>query len=124
MQALGCLDGHHIIARLGRRCVLASLMVRGTGLDFVGDVTVGQVGAVIGGLNLHAVTHDVHTSVKISKEIVVASVGAPSSSCSSPKCSTGLAAGPSPAARRIALGTRRFQFMAQRGWFSLGPAAL
>jgi uncharacterized membrane protein YeaQ/YmgE (transglycosylase-associated protein family) len=45
-------------------------------LGFFRDIIVGLIGAVIGGLILHAVTHGAHTSVKIWKEIVVAFVGA------------------------------------------------
>jgi uncharacterized membrane protein YeaQ/YmgE (transglycosylase-associated protein family) len=79
MLAFARVDGHHIIAWLVIGLiagVLASLVVRGTGLGFVRDIIVGLVGAVIGGLILHAVTHGAHTSVQIWKEIVVAFVGA------------------------------------------------
>ena len=65
--AFAHVDGHHIIAWLiiGLIAgVLASLVVRGTGLGFVRDIIVGLVGAVIGGLILHAVTHGAHTSVR------------------------------------------------------------
>lgn len=77
--AFARVDGHHIIAWLVIGLiagVLASLVVRGTGLGFVRDVVVGLLGAVIGGLILHALTHGAHTYVKIWKEIVVAFVGA------------------------------------------------
>jgi uncharacterized membrane protein YeaQ/YmgE (transglycosylase-associated protein family) len=77
--AFARVDGHHIIAWLVIGLIagaLASLVVRGTGLGFVRDIIVGLIGAVIGGLILHAVTHGAHTSVKIWKEIVVAFVGA------------------------------------------------
>jgi uncharacterized membrane protein YeaQ/YmgE (transglycosylase-associated protein family) len=79
MLAFARVDGHHIIAWLAIGFiagVLASLVVRGTGLGFVRDIIVGLVGAVIGGLILHAVTHGPHTFVTIWKEIVVAFVGA------------------------------------------------
>jgi uncharacterized membrane protein YeaQ/YmgE (transglycosylase-associated protein family) len=79
MLAFARISGHHIIAWLVIGLVagmLASLVVRGTGLGFVRDIIVGLIGAVIGGLILHAVTHGAHTSVKIWKEIVVAFVGA------------------------------------------------
>jgi uncharacterized membrane protein YeaQ/YmgE (transglycosylase-associated protein family) len=58
--AFARVDGHHIIAWLVIGLiagVLASLVVRGTGLGFVRDIIVGLIGAVIGGLVLHAVTH-------------------------------------------------------------------
>jgi uncharacterized membrane protein YeaQ/YmgE (transglycosylase-associated protein family) len=79
MLAFARVDGHHIIAWLVIGLIagmLASLVVRGSGLGFVRDIIVGLIGAVIGGLILHAVTHGAHTSVKIWKEIVVAFVGA------------------------------------------------
>jgi uncharacterized membrane protein YeaQ/YmgE (transglycosylase-associated protein family) len=79
MLAFARVDGHHILAWLVIGLiagVLASLVVRGSGLGFLRDVIVGLIGAVIGGLVLHAVTHGAHTSVKIWKEIVVAFVGA------------------------------------------------
>ena len=79
MLAFARVEWHHIIAWLVIGLiagVLASLVVRGTGLGFVRDIIVGLVGAVIGGLILHAVTHGAHTSVQIWKEIVVAFVGA------------------------------------------------
>src|SRR5580704_12860165 len=79
MLAFARVSGHHIIAWLVIGLVagvLASLVVRGTGLGFVRDIIVGLIGDVIGGLILHAVTHGAHTSVKIWKEIVVSFVGA------------------------------------------------
>jgi uncharacterized membrane protein YeaQ/YmgE (transglycosylase-associated protein family) len=77
--AFARISGHHLIAWLVIGLIaglLASLVVRGTGLGLVRDIIVGLAGAVIGGLILHAVTHGAHTSVKIWKEIVVAFVGA------------------------------------------------
>lgn len=72
--------GHHIIAWLVIGLIagaLAGLVVRGSGLGFVRDVIVGLVGAVIGGLILHAVRHGgSSTAVKLWQEIVVAFVGA------------------------------------------------
>jgi uncharacterized membrane protein YeaQ/YmgE (transglycosylase-associated protein family) len=79
MLAFARVSGHHLIAWLVIGLiagVLASLVVRGSGLGFFRDIVVGLIGAVIGGLILHAVTHGAHTSVKIWKEIVVAFVGA------------------------------------------------
>jgi uncharacterized membrane protein YeaQ/YmgE (transglycosylase-associated protein family) len=79
MLAFARVSGHHLIAWLVIGFIaglLASLVVRGTGLGFVRDIVVGLVGAVIGGLILHALTHGAHTSVKVWKEIVVAFVGA------------------------------------------------
>jgi uncharacterized membrane protein YeaQ/YmgE (transglycosylase-associated protein family) len=79
LVAFARVDGHHILAWLVIGLVagiLASLVVRGGGLGFVRDIVVGLIGAVIGGLILHAVTHGAHTYVKLWKEIVVAFVGA------------------------------------------------
>jgi uncharacterized membrane protein YeaQ/YmgE (transglycosylase-associated protein family) len=77
--AFARVSGHHLIAWLVIGLVaglLASVVVRGGGLGFFRDIIVGLIGAVIGGLILHAVTHGAHTSVKIWKEVVVAFVGA------------------------------------------------
>ena len=52
------------------------VVVDGLDLDVPAGEIVGLIGAVIGGLILHAVTHGAHTSVKIWKEIVVAFAGA------------------------------------------------
>ncbi len=72
--------GHHLIAWLVIGLVaglLASLVVRGGGLGFVRDIIVGLVGAVVGGLILHAVKHGgSHSAVKLWQEVVVAFVGA------------------------------------------------
>ena len=56
-------DGHHVIAWLVVGLspgILASLVVRGTGLGVV-RIIVGLMGAVISGLMLHPVTHGAHT---------------------------------------------------------------
>lgn len=78
--AFAPIAGHHLIAWLVIGLVaglLASLVVRGGGLGFVRDIIVGLVGAVIGGLILHAVRHGgPNTTVKLWQEIVVAFVGA------------------------------------------------
>jgi uncharacterized membrane protein YeaQ/YmgE (transglycosylase-associated protein family) len=71
--------GHHIITWLIIGLVaglVASRVVRGTGLGMVRDVIVGLVGAVIGGLILHAVRGGSHASPSVLVEIVVAFVGA------------------------------------------------
>ncbi|MDQ6836931.1 MAG: GlsB/YeaQ/YmgE family stress response membrane protein [Actinomycetota bacterium] len=72
-------SNHHIIAWLFIGLVaglLAGLVVRGGGLGFVRDIVVGLIGAVIGGLILHAVRGGSHSVVKLWQEIVVAFVGA------------------------------------------------
>jgi uncharacterized membrane protein YeaQ/YmgE (transglycosylase-associated protein family) len=79
MLAFARVSGHHLIAWLVIGMIaglLASVVVRGGGLGFFRDIIVGLIGAVIGGLILHAATHGAHASVKIWKEIVVAFVGA------------------------------------------------
>jgi uncharacterized membrane protein YeaQ/YmgE (transglycosylase-associated protein family) len=71
--------GHHIITWLIIGLVaglVASRVVRGTGLGMVRDILVGLVGAVIGGLILHAVRGGSHASPSVLIEIVVAFVGA------------------------------------------------
>ncbi len=80
LLAFAKVDGHHILAWLVIGLVaglLASLVVRGGGLGIVRDVIVGLVGAVIGGLILHAVRHGgSHSLPKLWQEVVVAFVGA------------------------------------------------
>jgi uncharacterized membrane protein YeaQ/YmgE (transglycosylase-associated protein family) len=61
--------------RFDRRGV-AGLVVRGSGLGFVRDVIVGLVGAVIGGLILHAVHGGAHATTSWWLELVVAFIGA------------------------------------------------
>lgn len=72
--------GHHIIAWLVIGLVaglLASLVVRGGGMGFFRDIIVGLVGAVVGGVILHAVRNGgANTTVKLWQEIVVAFIGA------------------------------------------------
>ena len=71
--------GHHIITWLiiGLIAgVLASRVVRGTGLGMVRDIAVGLVGAVLGGLILHAARGGSHASPSVLIEIVFAFVGA------------------------------------------------
>lgn len=70
---------HHLIAWLFIGLVagvLAGIVVRGGGLGFFRDIVVGLIGAVIGGLILHAVRGGAHSVVKLWQEIVVAFVGA------------------------------------------------
>jgi uncharacterized membrane protein YeaQ/YmgE (transglycosylase-associated protein family) len=70
---------HHLIAWLFIGLVagaLAGIVVRGGGLGFFRDIIVGLIGAVIGGLILHAVRGGSHSVVKLWQEIVVAFVGA------------------------------------------------
>lgn len=71
--------GHHIIAWLVIGVIagaLAGMVVRGGGFGFVRDVIVGLVGAVIGGLLLHAVRGGAHTSPSFALELLVAFIGA------------------------------------------------
>ena len=81
MEILGFVKvaGHHLITWLIIGLIaglLASRVVRGTGLGMIRDVIVGLVGAVIGGLILHAVRGGSHASPSVLVEIVVAFVGA------------------------------------------------
>ena len=71
--------GHHIITWLVIGLVaglLAAKVVDGGGLGFVRDTITGLVGAVIGGLVLHAVRGGSHVSTSVLVEIVVAFIGA------------------------------------------------
>lgn len=77
--AFAPVSGHHLIAWLFIGLVagaLAGIVVRGGGLGFFRDIIVGLIGAVIGGLILHAARGGSHTVVKLWQEIVVAFVGA------------------------------------------------
>lgn len=77
--AFAPISGHHLIAWLFIGLVagaLAGIVVRGGGLGFFRDIIVGLIGAVIGGLILHAARGGSHTVVKLWQEIVVAFVGA------------------------------------------------
>ncbi len=81
MEILGFVKvaGHHILTWviIGLIAgVLASRVVRGTGLGLVRDVVVGLVGAIIGGLILHAARGGSHASPSVLVEIVVAFAGA------------------------------------------------
>ncbi len=71
--------GHHIIGWLVIGAIaglLAGMVVRGGGMGFVRDIITGLVGAVIGGLILHAVRGGTHTSTSFFIELVVAFAGA------------------------------------------------
>lgn len=77
--AFAPVSGHHLIAWLFIGLVagaLAGIVVRGGGFGFFRDIIVGLIGAVIGGLILHAVRGGSHSVVKLWQEIVVAFVGA------------------------------------------------
>jgi uncharacterized membrane protein YeaQ/YmgE (transglycosylase-associated protein family) len=71
--------GHHIITWLVIGLiagVLASRVVRGTGLGVVRDIVLGLIGALIGGLILHAARSGSHSSPSVLIEIVFSFVGA------------------------------------------------
>ncbi len=80
LLAFAPVAGHHIITWIVIGVIagaVASRVVRGGGLGIVRDVIVGLVGAVIGGLILHAVKHGgSHVAVKLWQEVVVAFIGA------------------------------------------------
>jgi uncharacterized membrane protein YeaQ/YmgE (transglycosylase-associated protein family) len=67
--------GHHLIAWIVIVAgALAGRIARGRGL--LRDMIVGLIGAVIGGLILHAVRGGPHTVTKLWQEIPVALIGA------------------------------------------------
>jgi len=71
--------GHHIITWLIIGLVaglVASRVVRGTGLGMVRDIFVGLVGAAIGGLILHEARGGSRASPSVLIEIIVAFGGA------------------------------------------------
>ena len=79
MTAFAPIAGHHIITWLVIGVIagaLAGIVVRGGGFGFVRDVIVGLVGAVVGGLLLHAVRGGAHTSPSFTLELLVAFIGA------------------------------------------------
>ena len=79
LLAFAPVAGHHIITWIVIGLVaglLAAKVVDGGGLGFIRDAATGLVGAVIGGLLLHAVRGGSHASTSILVEIVVAFVGA------------------------------------------------
>jgi uncharacterized membrane protein YeaQ/YmgE (transglycosylase-associated protein family) len=70
--------GHHVIAWLVIGAIagaLAGKVMRGAGFGLVRDTLVGLVGAVLGGLALHAV-RGTHASTSFVVEVLVAFVGA------------------------------------------------
>jgi uncharacterized membrane protein YeaQ/YmgE (transglycosylase-associated protein family) len=77
--ALAPIAGHHIITWIVIGLVaglLAAKIVDGGGLGFVRDTITGLVGAVLGGIILHAVRGGTHSSPSIVIEILVALAGA------------------------------------------------
>jgi uncharacterized membrane protein YeaQ/YmgE (transglycosylase-associated protein family) len=77
--ALAPIAGHHIITWILIGLVaglIAAKLVDGGGLGFVRDTITGLVGAVVGGILLHAVRGGSHASPSILVEIIVALVGA------------------------------------------------
>lgn len=71
--------GYHILTWLVIGLVagvLASLVVRGTGMGIVHDVLIGLAGAVIGGVLLHAFRGGRNVAPTVGWEIVVAFIGA------------------------------------------------
>jgi len=71
--------GHHIITWIVIGLVaglLAAKIVDGGGLGFVRDTITGLVGAVLGGIVLHAVRGGSHASPSILVEILVSLAGA------------------------------------------------
>ena len=79
LVAFAPIAGHHIFAwlliGLISGAVAARVVGRG-GLGFVRDIITGLVGAVIGGLILHAVRGGPHASTSLVAELVVAFAGA------------------------------------------------
>ena len=79
LLAFAPVAGHHIITWIVIGLIaglVAAKVVDGGGLGFVRDTVTGLVGAVIGGLLLHAVRGGSHHSSSIIVEIIVAFVGA------------------------------------------------
>ncbi len=79
LLAFAPIAGHHIITWIVIGLIaglVAAKIVDGGGMGFVRDTITGLVGAVIGGLILHAVRGGTHTSPNIIIEIVVALIGA------------------------------------------------
>jgi uncharacterized membrane protein YeaQ/YmgE (transglycosylase-associated protein family) len=77
--AFAPIAGHHILAWIVVGVVagaLAGRLVEGGGFGLFGDIVVGLAGAVVGGVLLHALTHQGHASPSLLVEIVVALGGA------------------------------------------------
>ena len=78
MLSFATIAGHHIITWLIIGAVagaLAGKVMRGDGFGLVRDTVVGLIGAVLGGLALHAFSGK-HSSTSIVLELIVAFVGA------------------------------------------------
>ena len=79
LVAFAPIAGHHILTWLLIGLIsgaIASRLVGGGGLGLIRDIIVGLLGAVIGGLILHAVRGGPHASTSIVAEIVVSLIGA------------------------------------------------
>jgi len=79
LLAFAPVAGHHIITWIVIGLIaglVAAKVVDGGGLGFVRDTITGLVGAVIGGILLHAVRGGTHHSTSIIIEIIVAFIGA------------------------------------------------
>ena len=77
--AFATIAGHHIITWLVIGLIagaIAARIVDGGGLGFFRDIVTGLIGAVIGGIILHAVRGGRHASPSIILEIAVAVFGA------------------------------------------------
>jgi len=79
LLAFAPIAGHHILAWIAIGVIagaLAGRVVGGGGFGVFGDMVVGLAGAVIGGVLLHALTHQGHASPSLLVELVVALAGA------------------------------------------------
>lgn len=95
--AFAPISGHHLIAWLFIGLVagaLAGIVVRGGGLGFFRDIIVGLIGAVIGGLILHAARGGSHTWSSCGRRSWWRSLGR--SSCCWSSRSSPEEAGPAP----------------------------
>lgn len=73
------MDGHHLIAWILIGLIagaLAGRVVQGHGYGFLGDIVVGIIGAFLGGLVLHAITHGNSAASSFVGECIVAFLGA------------------------------------------------
>ena len=79
MLAFAPIAGHHIITWIIIGAIagaVAGRVMRGAGFGLFGDIVVGLAGAVIGGVLLHALTRQGHTSPSVVVEALVAFAGA------------------------------------------------
>jgi uncharacterized membrane protein YeaQ/YmgE (transglycosylase-associated protein family) len=79
LVAFAPIAGHHILAWIIVGVIAGALAGRvadGGGFGLFGDIVVGLVGAVIGGVLLHALTGKGHASPSLLIEILVAFAGA------------------------------------------------